>query len=234
MPPSGPPGEVTPEDQGAPRRGLLDAWVDSYSAPHAGDLPWENGDAFLLAQLGRLAILCAVVFGLLYLFSPVAVTGTGSVLRVGSNTVGTLVYAALALGSLVFLALGGLFTARSRSLLARSMVLQTNVPWRELVPEVGSRLKRLGVKGKRTRIRPAGFLRGYEFPVRSDYAPLKVLGSSLGYITWGGARSMIAVPLPLFRHPKWGQDLDHLVRDILAWERPEKVTTPRAESLDEP
>ncbi|MDE1820385.1 MAG: hypothetical protein KGJ23_06885 [Euryarchaeota archaeon] len=215
------------------RRSVLDPVVEYYSARTEGDLPWESGDAYLLGQLGRAAIVVLASFGLLYLLSPVAILGTGAALRVGVSLWGTAVFVVLSVVAAVLLIATALFVARCRSLLSHAMILQTDVPWREMVLETGKRLKALGVKAKRTRLRERGLVVGYRFPVRSDLAPLKVLGSPLGYITWGGAKSLLVVPLPLFRNARWGQDIDRMVRDVLAWERPDRVRTPATASLDE-
>lgn len=233
------PGEEGPEgketDSGAARgsRPVLGSIIEYYSPRREGELPWESGDAYLLGQLGRTLIVVAISFGALYLLSPVAVTGTGGLLRVGTSMLGTVLYAALLVGVLVSLVLSGLFVGPARILLSRTMILQTNVPWKEMVLEVGKGLKKLGVQGKRRRLPSRRMLVGYTFPVRPDYPPVKVIGSPLGFVTWGGARSILVIPRLLFRHPKWGQDLNDLARSALAWERPEHVSTPTVESLDE-
>ncbi len=214
-------------------RSVLGSVIEYYSPRREGELPWESGDAYLLGQLGRTLIVVAISFGALYLLSPVAVTGTGGLLRVGESMLGTVLYATLLLGVLVLLVLSGLFVGPARVLFPRTMILQTNVPWREMVLEVGKGLKKLGVQGKRKRLPSHRMLVGYTFPVRADYPPVKVIGSPLGFVTWGGARSVLVVPRLLFRHPKWGQDLNDLARSALAWERPEQVSTPTIESLDE-
>ena len=223
----------TPEAEDPRRKGLLGPMVDYYSGRREGDLPWESGDAFLLGQLGRFVIILAVTSGILYFLSPVAITGTGDLLRVGTSLENTVVYVLLALAFVGLLILNADYLRRFRSILTHSMVLQTDVPWKEMVVETGRRLKEIGVRTKRRRFPPGGLVRGYEFPVRADYAPVKVVGSALGYVTWGGARSLLVIPLPLFRHARWGQDLDHLVRDVLSWDRQERVRTPVTPSLDE-
>lgn len=214
-------------------KSLLEDVVEYYSPRREGELPWESGDAYLLGQLGRASVVVAGALGVLYFLSPVAITGTGGLLRVGSSAWGTAIFAVVAVVSVILLMGTVLFVAPCRRLLPHTMILQTNVPWKEMVPAVGKRLKSLGVAAKRRRLTSVGLLAGYDFPVRADYSPLKVLGSPLGLVTWGGARSLVVVPSPLFRHPRWGQDVDRLVREILVWERPENVTTPDARSLDE-
>ncbi len=225
--------EGTSSDSSTQSRSILEGVVDYYSPRHEGDLPWERGDAYLLGQLGRAAVVVAGSLGALYFLSPFAITGTGGLLRVGTSVWGTAIFGLIAVFSAILLVGTALFVAPARRMLPHTMVLQTDVPWKEMVPEIGRRLKALGVVSKRRRIVSGGLFEGYDFPVRSEYAPLKILGSSLVFVTWGGARSLVVVPLPLFRHARWGQDIDRLVRDVLVWERPGKVTTPDARSLDE-
>lgn len=221
-------GSSSDRGDGRPERpgGLLQEVTDRYGARREGDLPWENGDAYLLGQLGRATIVVLASLTAVYLLSPIAVTGSGSLLRVGKSLVGTLIFEwvlAMAAGLLVAT---GLIVYRSQQWLARSMLLQSDVPWHELSGLVEDGLKKLGASGQKVSLPGKGLLVGVAYQVRGDYAPVRVVGSPLGWVTWGGAHSLFVVPLPLFRHPRWGQDLDHLIRDVLGWDRPEKVMTP--------
>jgi hypothetical protein len=213
-------------------RGYLGAISGYYAPRREGDLPWERGDAYLLGQEGRAAVEVILVLLAWYLLSPYSFAGTGSLLQVGTSLEGTAVYVAIVAVSAIFLAWLAVFLARTRGWIAHAMLIQTDVPWKEMVVAVGTGLKGLGVTRKRVRLPAGSLLQGYAFVVRPDYAPLRVIGSPLGYLTWGGARSFVVVPLPLFRHARWGQDLDHLLRNVLGWERPSSVTTPSAPSLE--
>lgn len=220
-----------------PPRNLLDR-VEAATAPRTeGELPWGRGDLYLLGQLGRLSVEILIVAAALYLLAPYAFSTPGGLLHVSHNTTTVDAYAAFGAGCLVLLVLAGLYVAQCRSWIANTMMLQTNVAWKDMVLAVGKRVKEQGITDKRVELAGRFGLRGYAFSIRADYAPLRVVGSTLGYVTWGGARSFLVVPLPLFRHPRWGQEIDQLARDILGWEPLEQVTTPSAPSVpsdDEP
>lgn len=212
---------------------LFGSLSEKYGPRRQGDLPWERGDSYLIGQLGRAGVIVMLCLATLYLLSPVSFTGTSDLLSVGKSFAGTIVFEALTALSAVVLLLSALIVWRSQQWLPRTMILQTDVPWEELARLVTSRLKDIGASRDKTPLGGRGVLQGAAFQVRGDYPPVRVIGSSLGYVTWGGARSFFVVPLVLFRHPRLGQDLDNLMRDVLGWERPEKVSTPTVTTLEE-
>lgn len=232
--PSGPPAASSSGENVSSRpASLMQGLAERLGPRRSGELPWESGDAYLLGQVGRAGFLVALTSLVVYLLSPVDVIHVGEVLRVGQSAEGTAVFEVIVLLAAVLLVLVGLTVARSRQWLTRTMILQTDIPWEEMAALAQQALKESHASGGKVPLPGAwGLLVGAALQVRPDYAPLRVVGSRLGYVSWGGARSIFAVPLPLFRHPKWGQEVDLVARAALGWERPTRVKTPVATSID--
>lgn len=226
-PSSGPKGDA--RGAGSPTH-LLGSLEDRLGPRRAGDLPWESGDSYILGQLGRATVLVVLSLAVVYLLSPISLLGTGTILRVGSSAGGTVVFGAVCVVVAALLLVVGLILTRSQAWLSRTMILQSNVPAKEMGRLMASEIRALGMKTRADVFAKGHLLIGASYTLRPDYPPLRVVGSQLGYVTWGGARSLLVVPLPLFRHPKWGQEVDALVRRILGWEEPEQVRTPEMPS----
>jgi hypothetical protein len=229
-----------PEDASSPSSpprsdaSVLHKLVEEYGGRRGGDLPWEAGDSYLLGQLGRTAIILLLFVALDYLLSPVSFVGVTSLEALTLDLAIVFLFPVVLVLTAVVLILSALTVYRSQMWLRRTMILATDVPWLELAALVRARLQLLGVAKDTTYLTGWGILRGLSFSIRGDYAPVKVVGSTLGPVTWGGARSLFVVPLSVFRHPRLGQDLDHLMREVLGWEKPERVVTPSTAHADLP